>query len=41
MPSSDKKKSIQVARQAVEEARKAVGNINFHEADPQAKERSK
>ena len=38
---ADKKKTSEAARKAVEEARKAVGNINFHEGDLKAEKRMK
>jgi hypothetical protein len=40
VPISSKEKAIQAGRKALEEARKAVGNINTHEADILARRKS-
>jgi hypothetical protein len=40
VPISSKDKAIQAGRKALEEARKAVGNINTHEADILARRKS-
>jgi hypothetical protein len=36
VPKREKQKDPQSSRKAVEQARKAVGNMNKHEADPKA-----